>query len=893
MGKNRIRVLLLAVAAALVVAACGGPPPPSGPSALFDDDALANATVLPTVDPPPALVAALDLTGPTSAAVNRLNADRSGIALPEQGSGPAGPGYVATIERLVDANQATIHRALLYADEDELGDGELIFEGSTTLQSVAVDEAGELMLVSAGSASNGLEAYVFDLAGVFGDAETVYRLSGTSDDEADVAMSLDGNVWVHGSVDDDGMGNAIVYHVDRNSGEVLRLPLDILLGGDRYPMSDTSLSGDGSMAVFVMDATDHPSFGVPIIIGFASTGEGGGILWEGLPGATTALRDPSVTYDGAYLVVEEIFDGFEFISIIETLTDAFDDLFENEEEIVEHPFVTAGADGLVYALDGVIERAEVVFGETGVDLAGAEAVPPSDGDAVGFAPYIARAPPPPPPPPPGTIEYSDTTVGAPTWDRPSPPEPNTFGPVGYHAFEFTADDAGVYTIESEQDYDGFIVLYSDTFDPSEPYTNLVDLNDDQPSAGRSELKVILEPGDYVLVTTGWGPGDEGTFTNRIIPPQELDPTDAPVIELFEADLSVVETGTEIEVTWFATSPTGVTCTIDWGDGTDDTPICEEGTLETAVHAYASEGPKVITLTVTNVNGSDEAKVFPTVHNDDAGSFDIVVVFANDLLSQAQMDAFQDAADRWSEVISGDLSPAQPGDVPPGISCLGEPGFNGEVDDVVISAAGALIDGPGSVLARAGPCIFREPGSNGALEPLPLYGVMQFDVADLDDLETEGGLLSTILHEMGHVLGLGTLWEDNGFIDFAPTTDDCRDTATFTTAPTYTGTQGNAQYVILGGTGGAPIEDEFGAGTKCGHWDEEHFANELMTGFIDVGSDEPLSILTVGALEDLGYTVSLAAADDYTFPPVPARLADEPKARTHDELLFFPKHSIGR
>lgn len=42
--------------------------------------------------------------------------------------------------------------------------------------------------------------------------------------------------------------------------------------------------------------------------------------------------------------------------------------------------------------------------------------------------------------------------------------------------------------------------------------------------------------------------------------------------------------------------------------------------------------------------------------------------------------------------------------------------------------------------------------------------MEFDSADLNRMEQNGSLLNVIIHEMGHVLGLGTLWEVRGFIE---------------------------------------------------------------------------------------------------------------------------------
>jgi hypothetical protein len=74
-----------------------------------------------------------------------------------------------------------------------------------------------------------------------------------------------------------------------------------------------------------------------------------------------------------------------------------------------------------------------------------------------------------------------------------------------------------------------------------------------------------------------------------------------------------------------------------------------------------------------------------------------------------------------------------------------------VDDLVILANLTAIDGPGAVLGAAGPCLIRVSGN------LPAVGQMRFDIDDLELLEVSDVLGAVILHEMGHVLGIGTLW----------------------------------------------------------------------------------------------------------------------------------------
>src|SRR5688500_8405222 len=123
------------------------------------------------------------------------------------------------------------------------------------------------------------------------------------------------------------------------------------------------------------------------------------------------------------------------------------------------------------------------------------------------------------------------------------------------------------------------------------------------------------------------------------------------------------------------------------------------------------------------------------------------------LTQGQMDAFAAAADRWVKVIVGDL----PEDV-----------VDGEVvDDVLILAAGAVIDGPGKILGQALVTHRRRAGD----EPwalLPSGGNMTFDKDDLANMEAAGTLGDVITHEMGHVLGIGGTWRLKGLITGAQT-----------------------------------------------------------------------------------------------------------------------------
>jgi len=221
-------------------------------------------------------------------------------------------------------------------------------------------------------------------------------------------------------------------------------------------------------------------------------------------------------------------------------------------------------------------------------------------------------------------------------------------------------------------------------------------------------------------------------------------------------------------------------------------------------------------------------------------FTITVRFMGGL-NTTQKNAFKRAADRWSKVIVGDL---------PSVTIEGD-----LIDDVLILASGQAIDGAGTILGQAGPTRLR-PASAGASAFLPAKGEMMFDTADLAEMEAEGTLVDVITHEMGHVLGIGTIWTHTKLLKGAKTAN-----------PTFVGPSAMAEYAKLKGTKtptAVPVENGGGEGTRDSHWRETIFRNELMSGFVD-GPKNPLSRVTVASLADLGYVVNMAAAEKYKLP----------------------------
>ena len=332
-----------------------------------------------------------------------------------------------------------------------------------------------------------------------------------------------------------------------------------------------------------------------------------------------------------------------------------------------------------------------------------------------------------------------------------------------------------------------------------------------------------------------------------------------------SSLTIVVRATDDREVDFVTSRVGTSSTTSCVPAGGDTFSCDTTTL--------AIGANTIVITAVDTTGNSGTLALSVTYTPSGGSsdFDIEIIYFNESFSPAHKAAFDAAVAVWRSVIIGDLA-SVPVDLAADVSCgQGEPAINQTVDDLVIFAT-SFTDGPGGLLGSAGPCRSRSGASDYGTT---VIGFMRFDTADLDALLAADDLVETIAHEMGHVIGIGTNWESPGlgfdFLDYAPSdaAPDCRTATGFTVRPTYNGTNGVAAWqTSLAGSGQPLVEDEFGLGTQCGHWNDYTFGHELMTGFLDGGAVNPLSILSVRSLEDIGYTVDVSAADPYSLPAAP-------------------------
>ncbi len=248
-----------------------------------------------------------------------------------------------------------------------------------------------------------------------------------------------------------------------------------------------------------------------------------------------------------------------------------------------------------------------------------------------------------------------------------------------------------------------------------------------------------------------------------------------------------------------------------------------------------------------------------------------------------------AADRWAQIIVAALPP-QRVDVNAGACDSGTPAVHETIQNLVVLVQIGAIDGRDGIVAYAGPCVYRD-SPDGRGTGLPSLGSITLDSVDLRSMLNSGfttAVQDVVTHEMGHILGLGTLWDSrwNPNRVLLPLWDDP------SADLLYVGGAAMQASATLGFTPTAaapvPVENLGGDGTRGGHWRESTFWSELMTGWISLRGN-PLSTLTVGALRDLGYSVSETRADPFSpaiaAPPgVRANRVAEPRFFINERIL---------
>lgn len=299
----------------------------------------------------------------------------------------------------------------------------------------------------------------------------------------------------------------------------------------------------------------------------------------------------------------------------------------------------------------------------------------------------------------------------------------------------------------------------------------------------------------------------------------------------------------------------------------------------------SSGNARVTVTATDPGGLSAELSFGIVVRGDypTGTFDIDLVLIDDV-PESLASAFDDAVADWEAI----LGPTELPDVPVGtnfqLGCgdIVTDQRVATVDDLVIVGSVREFDGPRGILAAAGVCAVRE------VSGLPFMGVMVFDIADLVALEESGNMEEVILHEIGHTLGIGSIWSDHGLL-VNPSLPDNQGADTH-----FPGTHAVEAFDTAGGADYAdgekvPVENLAGPGSGDSHWREAILDHELLTPYLNIGVVNALSAITIQSLTDLGYTPDVTLAEPFTLPGPLA--ADQPdtarKIAYGDDILRGP------
>jgi len=255
----------------------------------------------------------------------------------------------------------------------------------------------------------------------------------------------------------------------------------------------------------------------------------------------------------------------------------------------------------------------------------------------------------------------------------------------------------------------------------------------------------------------------------------------------------------------------------------------------------SEDTTEVAVTATDPDGLKAVQKFQTwvVPAPDPDAFDIEVVFGPGFTEEAKRE-IRRAADRWMEVVIGDLPDVPVNGPLPGFCANGIPGprMVGVVDDLVIGMY--MRFGVRNSVGSASRCAVRE-GSE-----LPIFGVNWFSDVYLSG-QYSYTFYETALHEIGHALGMG-YWKD---LHRAGDSD-----------PHFAGQRAVAAFDAAGGQdypgGKVPLEDE--GRSRLGHWRKRVIPGDVMVSGI---GKTLVTAITVQALADLGHEVDVSKADPYT------------------------------
>ncbi|WP_161882950.1 hypothetical protein [Deinococcus alpinitundrae] len=222
------------------------------------------------------------------------------------------------------------------------------------------------------------------------------------------------------------------------------------------------------------------------------------------------------------------------------------------------------------------------------------------------------------------------------------------------------------------------------------------------------------------------------------------------------------------------------------------------------------------------------------------------------LNAGQRATLQAAANRVAGLIGSGFQPVRL-DLPANACDKGLPALHERFTHFV--AFVAVKDLGDDVYGDSSPCDLHDKTY------LPIYGSVDLNSRGLNDL-SQPELLDTIIHELLHALGIGTLWTADERVSLDGGGDEKNLAQKERGQWYYTGPRALAAYRALGGQGTGILLDP-----DAGHWAGEVVCSEILSGSAGDVTDRvnPVSSITLGALEDLGYRVNTKLGDRYALP----------------------------
>ena len=182
----------------------------------------------------------------------------------------------------------------------------------------------------------------------------------------------------------------------------------------------------------------------------------------------------------------------------------------------------------------------------------------------------------------------------------------------------------------------------------------------------------------------------------------------------------------------------------------------------------------------------------------------------------------------------------------------EPQLNEIHHNLLVFVLVARADGANGLLAGTQVCQLSDR------DYLPVVSVILVDLEDVASMRENGTLQQVMLHEMGHALG----FNPKTYLPKQLGRGDPRD-------PVFIGNAAKSEFathVAWYGGEPVPLEKALGIGPQDPHWRYSVFGDELMVPVLFPGFKSPLSTVTLGLFEDLGYTVDYSVADPYEAAP---------------------------